>query len=275
LAISHRSQTEARARMLIIIIPAYNEDKNIASLLENIAALGSSLDEYRIFVIDDGSRDNTVEIVHSFEKKIPITIISHQTNLGVGAVFRTGFEAALKIADSSDVLVTMEADNTSDLAILPEMLKKLRAHSDVVLASCYARGGKIEGTDLWRKVLSWGANLLLVLAFPIPGVKTYSSFYRVYNAGFLQKAFEDYKGKLIEQPGFVCMVEVLVKLYRVNARIAEVPMVLRINMRKDASKMRVWRTVHDYISFIITDIRNRRKLFGDHPIWYKESKSQK
>jgi dolichol-phosphate mannosyltransferase len=246
--------------MLIIIIPAYNEDKNIASLLENISALGSSLDEYRIIVIDDGSRDNTVEIAHSFEKKIPITIISHQTNLGVGAVFRTGFEAALKIADSSDVLVTMEADNTSDLAILPEMLKKLRAHSDVVLASCYARGGKIEGTNLWRKVLSWGANLLLVLAFPIPGVKTYSSFYRAYNAGFLRKALNSYEGKLIEQPGFVCMVEVLVKLNRINARIAEVPMILRINMRKDASKMRVWHTVHEYISFIGTDIRNRRKV---------------
>ena len=259
--------------MLIIIIPAYNEDKNIALLLENIAALGSSLDEYRIIVIDDGSRDKTVETVNLFDKKIPITIISHQINLGVGTVFRTGFEAALKYVKSSDVIVTMEADNTSDLTILPEMLKKVRAHSDLVLASCYAHGGKIEGTNLWRKILSWGANLLLVLAFPIPGVKTYSSFYRAYNAGFLRKAMEAYEGRLIEQPGFVCMVEVLVKLNRVNARIAEVPMVLRINKRKDASKMHVWRTVHDYISFIFTDIRNRQKSIGSQPNQDEESNS--
>ena len=245
--------------MLTFIIPAYNEDQNIGLLLEKFSVLGIGAEGYHIIVIDDGSHDRTVEVVRSFENRLPITLISHQVNRGVGAVFRTGFENALKKTTPSDVIITMEADNTSDLGILPEMLAKVRSNSDLVLASCYARGGRIEGTNVWRKLLSWGANLILVLAFPIQGVKTYSSFYRAYNAGFLQKAMNTYKEQFIEQPGFVCMVEVLVKMDRINARITEVPLVLKINNRKGASKMRVWRTIRDYLEFIYKDIRNRRK----------------
>ena len=245
--------------MLYFIIPAYNEQENIGALLENILDLELRDDEYQVIVVNDGSKDNTLQIVDTFLTRMPVSVESHVVNQGVGAVFRTGFQAALKYAKPSDVIITMEADNTSDLAILPEILKNVYSQSDLVLASCYAPGGEIKGTNLWRKFLSWGANLLLVLAFPIKGVKTYSSFYRAYNAGFLQKAIDTYQGKFIEQPGYVCMVEVLVKMNRINARISEVPMILNINMRKDASKMRIWRTILDYINFIFTDIRHRKK----------------
>jgi len=243
--------------LIFFVIPAYNEQENIGALLENIRALGFESGDYRVIVVDDGSRDRTVEIVQAVSSKVPVQVVSHPVNQGVGAVFRTGFDAALKLAAPSDVIVTMEADNTSDLAILPEMLRKVSSEADLVLASCYAPGGRIEGTNVWRKVLSWGANLLLVLAFPIQGVKTYSSFYRAYKAGMLAQAIQAYDGKMIEQPGFVCMVEVLVKMHRLGVKITEVPMVLRINMRKGASKMKVSKTIRDYIGFILTDLRQR------------------
>ena len=246
--------------MLIFVIPAYNEEKNIGLLLENIAAIGYLHNNYQIIIVDDGSHDRTLAIVQSFNQRLPITVIRHIINQGVGAVFRTGFGAALKIAQPNDTIITMEADNTSDLAILPDMLKRLSTDADVVLASCYARNGGIEGTNLWRKFLSWGANLMLVLVFPIKGVKTYSSFYRGYKASILQRASDAYKGHLIEQTGFVCMVEVLVKMHRLEIRIAEVPMVLKIGMRKDSSKMRVMQTIWGYIVFIISDISRKRKL---------------
>lgn len=245
--------------MLNFLIPAYNEQENINTLLENIKKLGYRDHEYHVIVVNDGSSDNTLQIVEKFQGLMPLSIVSHLTNQGVGAVFRTGFDVVLKNAKPSDVIITMEADNTSDLTILAEMLEYIHSGSDLVLASCYAPGGRIEGTNLWRKLLSWGANLLLVLALPIKGVNTYSSFYRAYNAGFLQKAMQTYQGKLIEQPGFVCMVEVLVKMKRIKARIVEVPMVLNINNRKGSSKMRIWQTIRGYISFIFVDIYRRNK----------------
>lgn len=244
--------------MLIFVIPAYNEEENIGLLLENILALGHQRTEYRVIVVNDGSRDNTEKVVLSFDNRMTVNVVCHPINQGVGAVFRTGFEAALKIAQPADVIVTLEADNTSDLAILPQMLNQLASGNDLVLASCYAKGGGVEGTNLWRRLLSWGANYLLVLVFPIRGVKTYSSFYRAYNASVLRNAINSYEGKLIEQPGFVCMVEALVKMQRLGVRISEVPMVLRIGLRKGSSKMRIMRTIRGYIDFIITDMRQRK-----------------
>ena len=251
------SQTQVGGSLLILIILAYNEEKNIGALLENIFVLGYKANKYHVIVVDDGSLDNTVNIVHSFTSRMPIEVISHPVNQGVGAAFQTGFGVALKMAQPTDVIVTIEADNTSDLGILPLMINKVENGDDLVLASCYADEGQVKGTNLWRKFLSLGANLLLGLVFSLHGIKTYSSFYRAYNASALRSAFEAYQGKLIEQPGFVCMVEVLVKMQRLGLRISEVPMILQTGLRKGPSKMRILRNILDYIHFIWTDIREK------------------
>lgn len=240
--------------MLILITLAYNEEKNVGTLLQSILALGYKANQYHVIVVDDGSLDNTVNIVHSFASRMPIEVISHPVNQGVGAAFQTGFGVALKMAQPTDVIVTIEADNTSDLGILPLMINRVENGDDLVLASCYADEGQVKGANLWRRFLSLGANLLLGLIFSIRGVKTYSSFYRAYNTNALRSAYDAYQGKLIEQPGFVCMIEVLVKMQRHGLRISEVPMILQTGLRKGPSKMRILRNIRDYINFIWTDI---------------------
>jgi dolichol-phosphate mannosyltransferase len=252
-------RTQVGGSLLILIILAYNEEKNIGTLLENILALAYKANSYHVIVVDDGSSDDTVNIINSFTSRMPVEVISHPVNRGVGAAFQTGFGVALKKAQPTDVIVSIEADNTSDLGILPLMINKVENGNDLVLASCYADEGQVKGTNLWRKFLSLGANLLLGLVFSLHGIKTYSSFYRAYNAGALRSAFEAYQGKLIEQPGFVCMVEVLVKMQRLGLQISEVPMILQIGLRKGPSKMRIWRNIREYINFIWTDIRQRNQ----------------
>jgi dolichol-phosphate mannosyltransferase len=259
--IDSKSTSIAREQnLLIIIVLAYNEERNIGTLLENISALGDELGVYRVIVVDDGSRDGTVGIVNSYGKRMPVSVVSHAVNQGVGAAFRTGFSAALAQAHSDDVIVTMEADNTGDLKILSEMVRRARSGDDVVLASCYAKGGQVEGTNFFRKFLSSCANLLLVVMFPIPGVRTYSSFYRAYNSDTLQRAIDAYAGKLIEQAGFVCMAEVLVKMHRLGVRISEVPMILRLGQRQGKSTMRIGRTIRAYIAFILADFLRRKQV---------------
>jgi len=227
-------------------------------LLENILDMGHNSGDYCAIVVDDGSRDHTVDIVQSFISRMPVKVISHKVNRGVGAAFQTGFDAALEIAKPSDIIVTIEADNTSDLAILPLMIQKVASGDDLVLASCYADEGQVLGTNFWRRLLSWGANILLALIFSIRDVKTYSSFYRAYKTSALETAIAAYHGNLIEQPGFVCMVEVLVKMQRLGLRISEVPMVLQTGLRKGPSKMRVLRNIRDYITFIFADLGQRK-----------------
>lgn len=246
--------------MFYFILPAYNEEKNILSLLESIGKKTMLLkSHYKIIVINDGSTDATRQIVEAQKERFPITLLNHDTNKNVGQVFRTAFQHVLAEAKEDDLIITKESDNTSDLNILDGMLKKIDEGNDLVLASCYAKGGKIIGTTIDRIFLSSVANLMLRIFFPIKGVRTYSSFYRVYRAGALRKAFQAYDNNIIEESGFACMVEILVKLSRLPVKIAEVPMVLRCDLRQGKSKMNKVETIRAYFHLIVKEFKNRFK----------------
>ncbi|MFH1593976.1 MAG: glycosyltransferase family 2 protein [Candidatus Omnitrophota bacterium] len=246
--------------MIMFVIPAYNEAENIDALLDNIGRKMKELNrgDYRILLINDGSMDSTEEKALSARDRIPLEVISHETNRGVGQAFRTGFSRALEIAGDNDIIVTKEADNTSDLDILDAMLDKIDSHTDVVLASCYAPEGKIVGTTIDRIFLSSVANGMLKLLFPIKGINTYSSFYRAYRTASLRKAFGAYGSSLIEENGFVCMVEMLIKFSKLGLRIDEVPMILRCDFRKGKSKMNKWKTVGTYVRLIARECKSAR-----------------
>lgn len=241
--------------MIFFIIPAYNEEENIESLLSGLASKMKDLKiAYHVILVNDGSTDATYENAATFRGSISLDIISHLTNKGVGEVFRTGFSRALELASDDDIIVTKEADNTSDLNILSAMLKKLEEGYDLVLASCYAKGGGIIGTTIDRVILSFCANFILRTLFSIKNVRTYSSFYRAYKAGMLKKANFAYADRLIEDSGFTCMVELLVRLKRLGIKITEVPMILRCDFRKGLSKMKKMETMKGYFSLISKEI---------------------
>ncbi len=247
--------------MIIFIIPAYNEENNIGLLLEKTKKkMGELKYAYKAIVVNDGSTDKTEEIVESFKGQIPVKIISHYPNKGVKETFLIGFNAALKIAADDDIIVTKEADNTSDLDILETMIEKVQNGTDIVLASCYAKGGKVENTTLGRIILSWGANIFLKLYFFISGINTYSSFYRAFNAGSLKRAFSAYDGKLLTLDGYVVVVEMLIKLSRLSISIVEVPMVLYCDRRKGASKMKKYQTIIGYLKLVWYDLWRDRKF---------------
>jgi len=148
--------------MIYVILPAYNEEGNINRLLTNlIKGLTELGEKYHIVFVDDGSSDNTRGEILKFKDKASLEVISHHGNLGVGEAFRSGFKRVLSLADDNDVIVTKEADNTSDVGILVKMLKKLKSGDDIVLASCFAKEGKIVNSSWERYLCSMAANLLL------------------------------------------------------------------------------------------------------------------
>lgn len=243
--------------MLIFLIPAYNEERNIKTLLENTRTFADSAKfEYKIVVINDGSTDRTVSILKDYQKSMPIVILDQVVNKGVGAAFKRGFSYAAEVSNDSDIIISKEADNTSDLAILNEMIKKINAGYDLVLASCYMRGGGVEGTNIFRRILSSGANLLLKNFSNLKGIHTYSSFYRAYKASLIKKAYSLYGDNLITEKGFSCMVELLFKLSKLKIKISEVPMVLKGSLREGRSKMRITNTIFAYIRLILRQARN-------------------
>lgn len=241
--------------MILFITPVYNEEKNIAELLVNMKNKMSDLGyNYKIIIVNDGSTDDTVRIIKSYNSHIPVYLHEYYPNQGVGRAFLEGFRIALSLAQEDDIIVTQEGDNTSDLSILPEMINKINQGFDIVLASCYAPRGGIVGSSFYRLLFSKAANALLKVFFPIKEVRTFSSFYRVYRASSLKDIFCQYGDSMIERRGFECMVEFLIKLKRWgHLKISEVPMLLDTTKRKDKSKMHVFKTIRGYLLIIFKE----------------------
>ena len=93
---------------IFVVVPAYNEEKTIAKVIEDLMKMG-----LEIVVVDDGSNDDTYNIVESIikEKKHGL-LLRHLLNRGLGAALRTGIEAALM--EDPDVIVTFDADGQHD-----------------------------------------------------------------------------------------------------------------------------------------------------------------
>jgi len=235
-----------------LLIPAFNEAENLPHLFADLVpALQALQRPWHLLIVDDGSQDQTVAVAQALGRDLPVEVYSHRRNLGPGAAFVSGFKQLLpRVADDCPI-VTLEADGTSDLAILPTLLAHFDAGADLVLASVYHPEGGLLHTPLSRRLLSAGANQLLRALFKLQDLHTFSSFYRVYRAGVLRTAMSHYGLRLIEEPGFAAVVELLIRVQRLGIRIDEVPMVLDSTRRIGASRMRVGRTMRAYLRMML------------------------
>lgn len=232
---------------LQLLVPALNEEENLPRLLDELAPVMEKLQRpWRLLVVDDGSTDSTPQLLKELGNRFPVHSVRHTQNRGPGAAFLTGFLQLLPDCAADAPIITLEADTTSDVQILPDMLAHYESGADVVLASVYHPHGGLKNAPAHRRLLSLGANVLLQQAFQMDGVYTFSSFYRIYRARLLRDALEQYGRQMMGEPGFASVVELLIKLRRMGARIEEVPMVLDSSKRRGASRMKVLRTVKAY-----------------------------
>ncbi|MBK9174888.1 MAG: glycosyltransferase [Flavobacteriales bacterium] len=233
--------------MRYFIVPTYNEADNLSNLARDLSPFLAQADTWLV-ISDDGSSDATREIATQLFPSERLVVLGDGTNHGPGHAFNTAFDWVLTRAKDEDMVVTMEADCTSDISILPDMLAIADLGYDLVLASVYAQGGGFDQTTWLRKLLSATANFIYRFIFDLK-VSTLSSFYRVYRVGRLRAAKIRWP-RLIEESGFICMLELLVKLIRVEARVIEVPMVLASKKRIGRSRMKLMRTTVEYLRFL-------------------------
>ena len=231
--------------MIRFVIPAYNERENIPNLLADLGPVARELGA-RIIFVDDGSTDGTAEAIEEHGRGLPLAIVRHPGNRGLGEAINSGLRAALGESQDDDAIVTLEADNTSDLSDLPRMLENFRAGDDVVLASVYAPGGRILGVAPWRLAASKSVSNVFRYVGGLKEIHTLSSLYRIYRAGTLRRAAETYGYLLVREPGFAANVELLLKLYNAGAKVSEVPTVNDWSRRLGASKMNLAPTVLAY-----------------------------
>ncbi len=235
--------------MIYFLIPFLNEEQNLNVLVSNLTSVIPDYEKFYVFV-DDGSSDNSVALLDSLLKNNKYKVLGDGKNYGPGHAFNAGFEWILQQSNNSnDRIVTIEADNTSDLGIVHKMVKISELGYDLVLASPYAQGGGLQKTPMHRKFLSFMANLVVRNLLNIHA-QSLSNFYRVFNISILQSIKKKYS-QILSERGFICMLEVLFKAIQLNASIIEVPMVLHSDARKGKSKMKIMQTSVQYIKFVL------------------------
>ncbi len=159
--------------------------------------------------------------------------------MGLGEGLRCLIAHVSDHAAPNDVLFLMDCDDTHHPRQFAAMLAALNRGHDVVIASRYRRGSRIAGVAPHRQVLSLGAAALFKLLHNCRGVLDYTCGFRGYRVGLLQRARQRYGERLVEEQGFACMVELLLKLNRMGARFCEIPIDLRYDLKQSASKMDV------------------------------------
>jgi dolichol-phosphate mannosyltransferase len=244
-------------RVVYVVLPAYNEEANMPSLLDSLReAMEETFTRYEVIVVDDGSRDRTGQIVEAFSREMPVVLIRHPVNQGLGATVRDGLLAALERASERDIIVTMDADDTHTPGLIVRMVRMITEGYDVLIASRYQPESRVYGVSLLRRIMSRGASLLMRVMFPIRGVRDFTCGYRAYRASVLRQAVDRYKGEFVNQEGFQCMVDILLKLRQMRLIFGEVPLLLRYDRKGGQSKMRVWRTAQQTLLLLL------RRRFG-------------
>ena len=221
-------------------LPAYNEEIALPRLLLRIESLvKSSQLAITVVVYNDGSTDQTGTIAAQWQQRMPLVLLDCPQNKGLGVGLRALIDYAVATGKPDDILVIMDCDDTHHPDQFPVMLAALDRGHDIVIASRYRHGSRIAGVALHRRLLSLGAATLFKLLHWCRGVRDYTCGFRGYRVGLLQRARTHYGERLVEERGFACMVELLLKLNRVGASMCEVPIDLRYDLKQGASKMDV------------------------------------
>ena len=242
----------------IFVVPAFNEEANILRLLADLQSRPALFPPgSRVVVVDDGSTDDTAALVATYEGWLPVQLVRLRKNGGPGAAFRAGVAAALAASPEDALVVTLEADTTSDLDSVPAMVARAAAGADLVLASW-----RMVNVGLVRRVLSEGAAIYFRRALGVQA-HTVSSFFRVYRSSILRKAVERHGDDLIREPGFACKAELLSKLAALGACIEEEPVLLDWSRRDGESKIPVMRTPASYTRMVLRERRARKDAQAD------------
>lgn len=192
---------------LSVIIPVYNEVKNIEEIIKRVKARRLASE---IIIVDDGSQDGTRDILKKLDGKGKVRVILHEKNQGKGAAVATGMQAA-----SGEILLIQDADLEYDPRDYPALLKPIQEGlADVVYGSRFL-GAPRRVTMFWHQV----ANQLLTFMTNI----LYDSILTDMETGYKVFRRQVIEGMKIRSKRFNFEPEFTAKILKRKYRIFEVP----------------------------------------------------
>lgn len=211
----------ASAPTLTIVMPAYNEADGVADAVRACAACGAGLVRsgriaaVQTVVVDDGSGDGTTELLDQLAEHHPeLAVVHHETNRGLGAALRSGFERA-----DGDLVFYTDADLPVDLAVIATALDLLT--DDVDAVSAYRSRRRGEGPRRFVYSLAYNSLCRMALGVKLRDVNFAAKLLRTHQVRALGLASE---GSFID-------AELLARLQRSGATIRQFPALYRPRSR--------------------------------------------
>jgi len=201
-----KGHSEIKNMKIVIGIPAFNEEKNIASLIIKLKKISQN-----IIVCNDGSNDLTGNIA----EELGVIVIEHKKNLGYGAAIKSIFLKAHEV--NADVLVTFDADGQHRIEDINTILEPIKNNSaDMVIGSRFLKNN--QEIPKYRKI---GIKAITKLTNVTGGTKITDSQsgFRAYN----RKILDEIK---LKESGMGISTEILIKTQKLGFIITEVPIII-------------------------------------------------
>ena len=198
-----------------IVIPAYNEEKNITGLLERTCrAVESSSLPYEIIVVDDGSNDKTRELALQHKT----LVLWNKENRGKGSALRKGIAHA-----QGEIIVTMDADGSHDPEEIPKLMQPMLEGATIALGTRFSADGGKKSTKTLNLL---GNGIINLSIFMMTGKRVTDSQcgFRAIKRDFLKKI------KIVSD-GFEVETELLLKALKNGNIVREVS--LNVSKRKN------------------------------------------
>lgn len=247
------SNPERRRYQVSVVIPCYNEMESIHHLAERLTELeveNSSKFNFEFVFVDDGSSDDTLELLHEhFDGWKNAIVVSHLRNRGIAAAFMTGAAHS-----SNEIVCTIDSDCTYDPRLVVDLVPLLIGDIVVATASPYHPEGNVANVPAWRIWLSRLASRAYGTVFRNK-LHCYTCCVRAYRRPALMQIE-------LKNDGFVGVTELLWRLEEKGWRINEFPALLSVR-QFGQSKMRTMQVAWSHIKlisgFAISRIKERSK----------------
>jgi glycosyltransferase involved in cell wall biosynthesis len=212
------AQLAPRRLRTIAIVPAYNEEDSLRTVLEEIHAVDPELE---VVVVNDGSTDETAKVAAA----AGAAVVSLPFNLGIGGAVQTGYQYALE--HGFEVAIQVDADGQHDPREIGQVLEPVfDGRADLVVGTRFVKGGGYRGTRL-RRV---GIRIFAAVVSLLVGqrVSDTTSGFRAVNRRALKLFAAEYPHDYPE-------VESIVLLSRHHLRMLEVPVQMRVRETGNSS----------------------------------------
>ena len=236
--------------MIYLILPAYNEEKNLLKIFKKLNNL-TIAKKFIVILVDDCSNDKTFLIAKN-KNKFKLIYKKHKQNKGLSIALETGFNVLRKRLKKEDLVVTMDSDNTHPISIIPNMLRQIKKNkADIIIASRFLSMSRVNGLSVFRKYLRILAKCIFSFFFPYENLREYTCNFRIYRAFLIKDLIKN--KNFFKNEDFNIAVKIILNLIKrfKNLKISEYPLVLNYHYKIGASKMKVFKNIFLTLNLIL------------------------